>query len=255
MSLFEFGFIDSTLIDIIDIIIVSYFFYRLLLFLKEARSIQLTIVVIIVFGVGFFAFWFNLSMVKWIFSNIFLVGVVVMAVLFQPELRGALTKLAQTRFVKYIIKPEAKGTSGAIVTAVSKLADMHYGALIVLERNVKLKRILESGKPLNGHVSSALLRTIFTPYTPLHDGAVIIRGDYILAAGCTLPLSQNPAYHRLHGMRHKAGVGATEDSDAIVVIVSEETGHISYAADGHLHRDITPQELEKILEDYFDQGN
>jgi len=125
----------------------------------------------------------------------------------------------------------------------------------VLERNVKLKRILESGKPLNSHVSSALLRTIFTPYTPLHDGAVIIRGDYILAAGCTLPLSQNPAYHRLHGMRHKAGVGATEDSDAIVVIVSEETGQISYAADGHLHRDVSPQELEKILEDYFDQGN
>jgi diadenylate cyclase len=254
MNLFELGFIQVTLVDIIDVSIVSYFLYRTLLFLKEARSIQLTIVMIIVFGVGFFSFWFNLSMVKWIFSNVFLVGVIILAVLFQPELRGALSKLAQIRFVRYIIKPETKGTTGAVVAAVSKLSDIHYGALIVFERNVKLKQILESGKPLNAHVTSALLQTIFTPYTPLHDGAVVIRGDIILAAGCTLPLSQNTAYHRLHGMRHKAGVGASEDSDAVVVIVSEETGQISYSVDGHLHRDITPQELEKILEEYFSQG-
>jgi diadenylate cyclase len=253
--LFEIGFIRVTLIDIIDISVVSYFIYRVLLFLKEARSIQLTIVTIIVFVVGVFAFWFNLSMVKWIFSNVFLVGLIIMAVLFQPELRTALTKLAQSRFVRYIIKSEEKGTTGAIISAVSKLSDMHYGALIVLERNVKLKSILQTGKPMNAHITSALMQTIFTPYTPLHDGAVIVRGDYILAAGCTLPLSQNPAYHRLHGMRHKAGVGATEDSDAIVIIVSEETGQISYAVDGHLHRDITAQELEQILQDSFVQGN
>ncbi len=255
MTLFQVGFISVSVVDIIDIAIVSYFFYRVLLFLQEARSMQLIAVLFVVFTVGFSAFWFEFSMVRWIFSNIFIAGVIIMAVLFQPELRGALAKLGQNRFVRFIIQPEARGTTGSIVVAVSKLSDMHYGALIVLERNVKLKSIIESGKPLNSHISSEILQTIFTPYTPLHDGAVIIRGDRILAASCTLPLSQNPAYHRLHGMRHKAGVGVTEDSDSVVLIVSEETGQISYAVDGHLNRDVSPQELEKILTEYFGQGN
>jgi diadenylate cyclase len=254
MTLFSIDFINVTLVDIIDIIIVSYFFYRALLFLKEARSTQITIVLFFVFVVGFLAFWIDLSMVKWIFSNVFIAGVIIMAVLFQPELRGALSKLYKGRFVRYIIKTKSSDLVDEIVTAVSKLADMHYGALLVLERNVKLKSILETGKPLNSHVTHELLQTIFTPYTPLHDGAVIIRGDTALAASCTLPLSQNPAYHRLHGMRHKAGVGVTEDSDALVIIVSEETGQISYAMEGNLHRDINPQELNKLLIEHFNQG-
>ncbi len=254
MTLFRIDFISVTLIDLIDIIIISYFFYRVLLFLKEARSTQITIVLFIVFTVGFLAFWIDLSMVKWIFSNVFIAGVIIMAVLFQPELRGALSKLSKGKFVRYIIKTKSSDIVDEIVMAVSKLADMHYGALIVLERNVKLKSILETGKPLNSHLTHELLQTIFTPYTPLHDGAVVIRGDTALAASCTLPLSQNPAYHRLHGMRHKAGVGVTEDSDALVVIVSEETGQISYALEGNLHRDINPQELGKILTEHFNQG-
>jgi diadenylate cyclase len=150
--------------------------------------------------------------------------------------------------------PEIKGTAETILSAAQKLADMHYGALIVLERNIRLTSVIESGKELNSIVSAELLQTIFTPYTPLHDGAVVIRGDQIIAANCTLPLSQNPAYHRLHGMRHKAGVGVTEDTDAVVVIVSEETGQLSYAHDGHLHRDVAVQELEKILNGIFNQG-
>ncbi|UCC80975.1 MAG: diadenylate cyclase CdaA [Candidatus Zixiibacteriota bacterium] len=254
MTLFKIDFLSVTLIDLIDIIIISYFFYRVLLFLKEARSTQITIVLFIVFTVGFLAFWIDLSMVKWIFSNVFIAGVIIMAVLFQPELRGALSKLSKGKFVRYIIKTKSSDVVDEIVMAVSKLADMHYGALIVLERTVKLKSILETGKPLNSHLTHELLQTIFTPYTPLHDGAVVIRGDTALAASCTLPLSQNPAYHRLHGMRHKAGVGVTEDSDALVVIVSEETGQISYALEGNLHRDINPQELGKILTEHFNQG-
>ena len=254
MTLFRLDFINVTLVDVIDIIIVSYFFYKALLFLKEARSTQITVMLIIVFVVGFFAFWIDLSMVKWIFSNVFIAGVIIMSVLFQPELRSALSKLSKGRFVRFIIKTKSGELVDEIVTAVSKLSDMHYGALIVLERNVKLKSVLESGKPLNSHVTHELLQTIFTPYTPLHDGAIVIRGDTALAASCTLPLSQNPAYHRLHGMRHKAGVGVTEDSDAVVIIVSEETGQISYAMEGNLHRDINTQELSKILTEHFNQG-
>lgn len=248
------GFLHFTFIDLIDVLIVSYFFYRALLFLKEARSVQLIVGLFIVFAVSFSAYWFGLNMVKWLFSNILIAGVIILAVLFQPELRRALVKLGESRLVRLIINPELKGTTGAIVTAAQKLAEMHYGALIVLERNVKLKNIIESGKPVNSDVSAELLQTVFTPYTPLHDGAVVIRGNQLLAANCTLPLSQNPAYHRLNGMRHKAGVGATEDSDAVVIIVSEETGQISYANDGRLYRDVEPQELQKALFELFGQG-
>ncbi len=254
MILLRMGFLNFTLIDLIDILVVSFFFYRALLFLKEARSIQLIIGLFMVLAVSFLAFWFELHMVKWLFSNILIAGIIILAVLFQPELRRALARLGQSRLVRFIINPELKSKADAIVTATGKLAEMHYGALIVFERNVKLENIIESGKPLNSDISSELLQTIFTPYTPLHDGAVVVRGNQILAANCTLPLSQNPVYHRLHGMRHKAGVGATEDSDAVVVIVSEETGQISYAHDGRLYRDIDPHELGDILSKFFDKG-
>jgi diadenylate cyclase len=162
--------------------------------------------------------------------------------------------LGRRRFLSFFMGPEVGGVTEHVALATQKLADMHYGALIVLERNVKLNNIIETGKELNAQVSAELLQTIFTPYTPLHDGAVVIRGDLAIAANCTLPLSQNPSYHRLLGMRHKAGVGATEDTDAFVVIVSEETGQISYAFDGRLVRDVSVPELERALAETFGQG-
>ena len=254
MTLLRIAFLHFTLTDLIDVLIVSFFIYKALLFFKETRSVQMIIGLLIVFAISFLAFWFNLGMVKWLFSNIVIAGAIILTILFQPELRGALSKLGQRRFLKLFMAPEIKSPADIILATAQKLADMHYGALIVLERNVKLTSVIESGKELNSNVSAELLQTIFTPYTPLHDGAVIIRGDQIVAANCTLPLSQNPAYHRLHGMRHKAGVGVTEDTDAAVIIVSEETGQISYAHNGHLHRDVTTQELGKVLQEIFNQG-
>ncbi len=254
MTLFRLGFLTFTLLDLIDVIIVTYFFYKALLFFKQTRSVQMIVGIVIILGIGFLAYWFNLGMIKWLFSNVAIAGAIILAVLFQPELRGALSMLGRRRFLSFFINPEVKGKTDAVLLAAQKLADVHYGALIVLERNVKLTAVIESGKELNSLVSADLIQTIFTPYTPLHDGAVIIRGDQILAANCTLPLSQNPAYTRLHGMRHKAGVGVTEDSDAIVVIVSEETGQISYAFNGRLYRDVGVQELEKALSEIFEQG-
>ncbi len=254
MTLFRLGFLSFTLVDLIDVAIVSYFFYKALIFFKQTRSVQMIIGIVIIFGIGFVAYWFNLGMVKWLFSNIVIAGAIILAVLFQPELRGALSMLGRRRFLSFFMGPEVASVSDAVVLATQKLADMHYGALIVLERNVKLNNIIETGKELNSSVSPELLQTIFTPYTPLHDGAVVIRGDIIAAANCTLPLSQNPAYHRLHGMRHKAGVGATEDTDAFVIIVSEETGQISYAFNGRLVRDVGAPELERALAESFGQG-
>jgi diadenylate cyclase len=254
MTLFHLGFLPFRLIDLIDVVIVTYFFYKALIFFKQTRSVQMIVGIVIILGIGFLAYWFNLGMIKWLFSNIAIAGAIILAVLFQPELRGALSMLGRRRFLSFFIKPEVKGTTHAVLLAAQKLADVHYGALIVLERNVKLTAVIDSGKELNSLVSADLIQTIFTPYTPLHDGALVIRGDQILAANCTLPLSQNPAYTRLHGMRHKAGVGVTEDSDAIVVIVSEETGQISYAFNGRLYRDVGAQELEKALSEIFEQG-
>jgi diadenylate cyclase len=254
MTLVRFGFLHFTLVDLVDVFIVSFFFYKALLFFKQTRSAQMILGLIIISVVAFMAFWFDLDMVKWLFSNIVIAGAIILTVLFQPELRGALAKLGQHRLLSYFINPPSKSAARPVVTAAEKLAEVHYGALIVLERNVRLMNIIESGKELNSAVSAELLQTIFTPYTPLHDGAVVIRADQIIAANCTLPLSQNPAYQRLHGMRHKAGVGVTEDSDALCVIVSEETGQISYARDGHLYRDVNPQELENALDETFSRG-
>jgi diadenylate cyclase len=253
MTLIRLGFLHFTLIDLIDILIVSYFFYKTLMFFKQTRSVQMIIGIIIILGAGFLAYWFNLGMVKWLFSNIAIAGAIILAVLFQPELRGALSMLGRRRFLSFFVNPEARSATEAVLVAAEKLADMHYGALFVLERNNKLTAIIETGKELNSTVSPELLQTIFTPYTPLHDGAVVIRGNQVLAANCTLPLSQNPAYTRLHGMRHKAGVGATEDTDAVVIIVSEETGQISYAFNGRLYRDVGVQELEKTISEIFEQ--
>jgi diadenylate cyclase len=124
---------------------------------------------------------------------------------------------------------------------------LNHGALIVVERNIGLRDFVQSGKEINSRVSEELITTIFTPYTPLHDGAIIIRQDLIVAAGCMLPLSQNPAYLKMFGMRHKAGVGITEESDAVCIIVSEESGGISIALEGALRRDIERTQFKEIL--------
>ena len=153
--------------------------------------------------------------------------------------------------MQILLKSETKGAIDEIIRAIEKLSDMHYGALIVLENTTSLANIVDSGKPLNAMISQELIQSIFTPYTPLHDGAVIIKGDQLIAASCTLPLSQNPAYHRLHGMRHKAAVGVTEETDAFAIVVSEETGQVSYASKGKLNRDIRSQDLKSVIKEIF----
>ncbi|RKX20231.1 MAG: TIGR00159 family protein [Candidatus Zixiibacteriota bacterium] len=251
MTLFNIGFLKFTVIDMVDVLLVGYFFYRLLLLLRGARSLQLLIGLIFFFVIGLIAYWLDLSMVKWFISNIAAVGILILVIILQPELRRAFARLGQSRILRMLLRQESKSAIDEIIRATEKLSDMHYGALIVLENNIRLSNIIETGKSMNATVSQELLQTIFTPYTPLHDGAVVIKGDQIVAASCSLPLSQNPAYHRLHGMRHKAAVGATEETDAFVVIVSEETGQVSYASGGKLFRDLHLQELKSKLDEIF----
>jgi diadenylate cyclase len=251
MTLFDIGFLKFTVVDFVDVLLVGYFFYRLLLLLRGARSLQLLVGLVFFFAIGLIAYWLDLSMVKWFISNIAAVGILIFVIILQPELRRAFARLGQNRILRMLLRQESKSAVYEVLKATEKLSDMHYGALIVLENNVRLTNIAETGKPMNATVSQELLQTIFTPYTPLHDGAVIIKGDQVLAASCTLPLSQNPAYHRLHGMRHKAAVGATEETDAFVIIVSEETGQVSYASGGKLFRDLHLQELKSKLDEIF----
>jgi len=251
MTIFTLSFLRFSIIDLIDVLVVGYFFYRFLLLLKGTRSLQLLIGLILFFAIGLISSWLDLSMVKWLISNIATVGIIIIVVILQPELRRAFARFGQHKLLRLLLRTESKSAIDEIVRAVEKLSDMHYGALIVLENNIRLSNVIESGKQLNSTVSQEILQTIFTPYTPLHDGAVVLKGDQIVAASCTLPLSQNPAYHRLHGMRHKAAVGVTEETDAFAIIVSEETGQVSYASEGKLYRNVRLQDLRTNLKNLF----
>ncbi|MCJ7508742.1 MAG: diadenylate cyclase CdaA [candidate division Zixibacteria bacterium] len=247
MELFHVGFIKFGIVDLIDVAIVWFLFYRLLILMKGTRSVQIVIGLFLVILVSFIAFWFQLEGLKWLISNIATVGIIVLVIVFQPELRGALAQIGHNKFIRMFFRYEKEKTLDDVVRGTIKLAELRYGALIVLERDIGLKDFAETGKELNAQVSSELLVTLFTPYTPLHDGAAIISGEKVVAVACTLPLSQNPQYINLYGMRHRAAVGITEESDAVVVAVSEETGNISVAFGGRLQKNIDKSVLKDML--------
>jgi diadenylate cyclase len=251
VTLFHIGFLSFTVVDLIDVLLVGYFFYRLLLLLRSVRSLELLLGLLIFFVVGVLSYWFDLSMVQWFISNIAAFGIIVLVVILQPELRRSFVRLGQNRLLRRLLKQESRSAVDEIVRSVEMLSLSRHGALIALENNVGLSNFVESGKAMNANVSHELIGTVFTPYTPLHDGAIIIKGDQVLAAACTLPLSQNPAYNRLYGMRHKAAIGLTEESDAFVIVVSEETGQVSYASEGKLIRGIGLEELRIKLDELY----
>jgi diadenylate cyclase len=185
--------------------------------------------------------------VTWLFTNLATVGFIVLVVVFQPELRGALAQIGQSRFFKSVLKIQESSAMDEIIRGVGRLTELGWGGLIVIERDVGLRNIAETGKLVDSKVSAELLVTIFTPHSPLHDGAVVITGENITAAACTLPLTLNDEYADLFGMRHKAAVGITEDSDAIAIVVSEESRQISLAYTGRLYRNIPPDKLKENI--------
>jgi diadenylate cyclase len=166
---------------------------------------------------------------------------------FQPELRNALAQIGHNKLFRLFFRYEKSRILDELVKAAIRLSQLRYGGLLVIEREIGLKNFIETGKPINAEVSADLLVTIFTPYTPLHDGAAIIQGDYVVAVACTLPLTQNPRYAELFGMRHKAAIGITEESDAIAIAISEETGKITIAFKGVLHEKIDNSVLKETL--------
>jgi diadenylate cyclase len=246
IELFKIGFLSFTLVDLVDIVVVGFVLYRVFLLIKGTRAVQMLFGLLVIVIITIISQWLNMKGLSWLVSNLRTVWVIAFVILFQPELRRLLMMIGQSRFVRFIWKEESRKTIDVVVEACLELAKRNYGALMVLQREAGMSMVLETGVTLKAEISTQLLLTIFTPRTSLHDGAVIIRGNIIEAAGCTLPLSQDPDASDL-GMRHKAALGVTEENDAVVVVVSEETRAISVAADGLLMKDLDERELRAKL--------
>jgi len=251
MEIFQIGFLSFRLIDLLDILIVAFIIYQLLALIKGTRAAQMVTGLVLIFLVAFIAFWFQLEGLSWLFTNLATVGLIVLVIVFQPELRSMLAQMGHSRIFQSLTRIEEWKSLTEITRAVIRLAELKYGGLIVIEKSVGLRNFVETGKEVNSALSSEMLTTLFTPYTPLHDGAAIVYGEKITAAACTLPLTQNPRYRRLFGMRHKAAIGITEVSDAVAITVSEETGQISIAFNGVLERDIDRNEFKQRLAEYM----
>jgi len=236
--------------DILDIILVTGLFYAMIKFLRGTRSVQviqgLIVLVIATLLISFIAQRLELITISWIVNKFWTVWLVALIVIFAPDIRRTFAQLGQRRFFRRFFRPEEQFII-EIVQAVGTLSKKKLGALLVLERETGLQEYMESGVKLDSTVVSEIMLSIFTPYSPLHDGAVIIQGNRIAAAGCLLPLTQETNLSRELGMRHRAAIGLAEETDAVVIVVSEETGTISVARDGHLTRDIEPQSLRRLL--------
>lgn len=242
--------------DILDIFVISFVIYKLILLVKETRAEQLLkgfIIVLIIFRISAAL---NLYTVSWAINKILTVGMVLIIVVFQPELRRAFEKLGRSKTLfsaSKIQDEQVKFKSEEITSAVASMSRQKVGALIVIERSVGLSDIAETGTAINGLISSELLINIFIPNTPLHDGAVILKDDKIVAAGCFLPLTDDLSLSKELGTRHRAAIGITEKSDAFVIIVSEETGIISVAENGVISRYVDEQALKQTLHNVFNK--
>jgi diadenylate cyclase len=247
MVIFHLGYIPFRIIDILDILIVAYVFYKIYMFLRGTFASRMFLGLFVIMLAGFLAQTMDMSGVNWLMDNVKTVWVVAFVIVFQPELRRILLYLGQNRLISRFVVPEKIDFIEQVVEASEELSEKNYGALIVFARNSGLRSFVETGIEIQSKVTKELLLSIFNPRSPLHDGAVIIRNDVITAARCVLPLSQNPRLDPTLGTRHRAGLGLSEISDALVVIVSEETGKISVAEEGILNRGLNRAQLRDIL--------
>ena len=240
-------------LDIIDIIIVAYLLYQVLLWLRGTAGMQLLRGLLIILLFYIVAERFGLYTVHWLFEKFITVILVAVIIVFQPELRRALERIGRGRFLTRLSGAEAKSSRIVrhIIDAVEIMVKDKIGALIVIERNTGLNEFLESGVRLDSNVSEEMLLAIFSPKSPLHDGAVIIQGDRLMAAGCLLPLSDSLLIDKRLGTRHRAALGISEQTDALVVVVSERGGTISIAESGYLTRFLTKDMLSEKLFDAF----
>lgn len=240
--------------DVIDVLLVAYIVYRGLLLLQGTRGVAVIRGVLIVLVLLAATKW--LFTLNWMLGQLVLPGVIALVVIFQPELRLALERLGRAGFLSAVFTnleaEDQQRVINEIVEAAEELSRRRIGALIVLQRDTGLVDITRTGKTISGRVSVDLLRTIFYPNTPLHDGAVVVRGDNLVAAGCVLPHSERPGLSVATGMRHRAALGLSERTDAVTVVVSEETGAVSLAVDGNLSPALERPQLTERLNRLFE---
>ena len=243
----------------IDIVIISYIFYKLYMLLKNTRAEQL------VKGIGILLFvlkvseFLKLNMLHYILQNTLNLGIIALLIIFQPELRRALEYIGRNKLLSKNTREEMEyernKVASELVDAVARMSRAREGALIVMEREVGLNEYIATGTTVDSAISSDLIVNIFTPKAPLHDGATIIRDERIMAAACVLPLSQDMSVSRELGTRHRAAIGISEVSDAFVIVVSEETGSISIAESGSLQRFVSADKLGERLGEFYSSEN
>lgn len=237
--------------EIVDIVLVAIVIYYLILLVRGTRAVQVLKGVMVIVAAWLLSIFLSLDTLQWLMSQAFSLGLLAILIIFQPELRRALEHLGSGRFFmtrSYSGEDRVEMQSiEAMVRASLYMAKRRIGALMVVSRATNLNEFVDTGTKINAEISSELLINIFIPNTPLHDGAVIMNHNTILAAGCYLPLSENPDISKELGTRHRAGIGLSEVSDAIILIVSEETGQISIAMGGQIFRDLNEEALMQLL--------
>jgi diadenylate cyclase len=241
--------------DVLDVLLVAVVVYRVLLLFRGTRALQMLTGIGVLLAMSILARQLELHSVQWLLDNFWSFWVVALVVLFQPEMRRALARMGQGRMLRDLFGPpeeEQARTVDDLVAAAQALAARRTGALIVIERTGALRHYAELGVPLDAIVSTDLLQSLFLPLSPLHDGAVLVRGSRIAAAGCFLPLSRNAEVARQFGTRHRAALGVSEETDAVALVVSEETGRVSVAVEGRLEtipdRDSLRRRLGALIE-------
>ena len=240
--------------DLFDILFISLAIYWLIKLIAETRAAQLIKGLVVLLVVTQVSDWFNLNVINFLLTNVMQVGFLALIIVFQPELRRALEQAGRTKLGDFIFASDSgskqimEQTIVEICSAVGTLSSTKTGGLIVIERNTRIGDVTLTGTQLESKVTKELLLNIFYPNTPLHDGAVIIKDNQIKAAGCLLPLCESKNLSSELGTRHRAAIGMSETSDALVIVVSEETGKISVAKDGSLTRNYTPETLKRSLE-------
>lgn len=251
-ELFRIGFLSVTFADILDICIVTFIIYKLYTLLKGTIAAQIFIGLMIILLISFISQAANFKALSWLLKLITDIWVIAFLILFQPEIRRLLVMVARNPFFKMFVKSESSDPASIIAEAAFELSQNQHGALMILIKSTGIRGYTETGEILNAKISVSLLKAIFFPRSPLHDGAVIIKNDIAEAARCTLPLSLKTTLNgETLGMRHRAGLGISEQADVLSVIVSEETGGISLAENGNLTKGLSKDALRKRLASAF----
>ncbi|MFA6053927.1 MAG: diadenylate cyclase CdaA [Thermodesulfovibrionales bacterium] len=237
--------------DMVDVILMSIIVYRLLLIIKGTKAAHMLIGLGLLLIASLLSRYFELYTVDWMIQSFWAQIVIAIIILFQPEIRRALAQMGEAQIFKNLTSAEELKSLDEIVRATVALANKKIGALIAIERDTSLKDFVEMGTPLDAKVTKEILLSIFHPTSPIHDGAVVIKGNRIVAAGCFLPITMGPDISKSLGTRHRAGLGLSEETDAVIVVVSEETGMVSMATHGKFDTHLDMGTLRDILTDLF----